>query len=252
MSTIAPDVPRAMPALPPSWIGISANLLPDEVIASRRLAAFKRRVGMGLAGLLVLLLALYGVSVFQTSQARGHLSSEKSKSVKLKNDMAKFAPLLEAQSRSVATQGELKTLMAKDLSWHTLLVELSAAAVQSGVKIGDVHGSVKTATAAGAGAASGGGLDVLNSTGQQHVGDLTITGTAPDKNALAAFVDRLSSQPGLAAPFPASATGQRGSLTYSVSVLVTTSALGGRFTPSTAQTTAPSTGPTTAPTGKGH
>jgi hypothetical protein len=88
------------------------------------------------------------------------------------------------------------------------------------------------------------GVGVLNQTGQQPVGNLTIDGTAPDKNTVAAFVDGLATVPGLAAPYPASVASIVGGhqVTFTVNVIVTSSALGGRYAAATTSGNATSGG----------
>jgi hypothetical protein len=72
---------------------------------------------------------------------------------------------------------------------------------------------------------------VLNQSGKLQVGSLTIIGTAPDKNAVAAYIDSLAKVAGLAAPYPASLATTGHTLTFSASVIITSDALGGRYAP---------------------
>lgn len=75
---------------------------------------------------------------------------------------------------------------------------------------------------------------MLNQSGVTPVGTLAITGTAREKRAIAAFVDKLGSMRGLATPYLASvSTDASGVLTFTVDVVVTTDALGGRFAATT-------------------
>ena len=70
----------------------------------------------------------------------------------------------------------------------------------------------------------------------QAYGTVAINGSAPSKGAVAAFVDRLAGIRGLAAAFPASVAGSNGQFTFSVNVLLTSDALGGRFALKTSTT----------------
>ena len=128
----------------------------------------------------------------------------------LVNQQRKFGPLILVQSQAVSIKAELTKLMVGDLSWTHLLATLRKSA-PAGMTITNVTGAATVGGASTTDAAAG-GLGVLNRSGKQQVGTLTISGTAPDKNAVAAYIDALTKVPGLAAAFPASVTGQGGKL----------------------------------------
>lgn len=211
-------------------IDVFANLLPDEIVAGRRLAELKRRLLLGVAALLAVLILVYGFSWLQTHQARSTLSSANRHAASMQRQLLTFDPLITAQSASAGIQQTLRTLMTEDLQWKDMLAKVRGAAA------GSVAVQTVAATLTGVGvqgvapAPIAGGLPVLNTTSALPVGTLTITGTAADKNSIAAFVDKLGKVSGLAAALPANVTGTAGKLTYSVDVLITTEALGGRFT----------------------
>lgn len=215
-------------------VRISANLMPGEVIGKRRGRTMQRRVLLGLALLLVLLIAGYGFTWLQTHNANDELAAAQQKAVALAAQQQQFAPLVDAQREAAQIQQTLGQLMAGDLQWSKLLDEIRSKAVD-GVSVAGVTGTVTTNNAAAAPGVSD-GLGVLNQTGEAQVGTVTITGTAPSKNTVAQFVDRLGTVRGLAAAFPASVTSDTGKLTFSVNVLLTSKALGGRFTVPTGTT----------------
>lgn len=225
-----PPQPGPMPASARS-VAVFADLMPDEVLAGRRGRAMKRRVLIGLAAVVLLLTAGYAFSWVQTHNAEGDLSSTQGQAKALLHRQQEFTPLVNAQDQSAQIQQTLGKLMTGDLQWSKLLDSVRNTA-NNGIAITAVTGDVN-----GAGAPSGGasiasgadGLGVLNQTGQVQVGTLTIAGTAHDKNSVAAFVDRLGKLRGLAAAFPASVMTATGGLTFSVNVILTSEALGGRY-----------------------
>jgi hypothetical protein len=212
----------------PRMLVVSVNLMPEEVLAARRGRATKGYVLLGLGIVFFLLTAGYGFSWWQTSSARGDLSSAQAQAAALVAQQQQFQPLVTAQGQATNIQQSLGRVMAGDLPWSKLLGSIRGEA-QHGVTITGVTGTVTVGGTTGPTSVMSSGLGVLNQTGQLQVGTLTITGNAPDKNSVAAFVDRLAKVKGLAAAFPASVTGTRGKLTYSVSVVLTSDALGGRF-----------------------
>lgn len=229
--TYSPDSrpkPTPRPNEPVRFVAVFADLLPDEVVASRRLGELKRRVVIGLAVLLVLLIGWYVLAMWGTSKAKDDLASAQRQTTTLQAQLRTFQPLVTAQTQSAQISSALTRLMAGDAQWTDLLTTLRASA-KDGVTLTSITGSM-TAGAASVGS-SASGLGVLNQTGKQQVGTLTLTGTAPDNNTVAAYVDTLAKVKGLAAPFPASVTGTGGKLTFSVSVIITSDSLGGRYAP---------------------
>ena len=53
---------------------VFANLLPDEVVAARRLRALKRRLLFGIVGLWAVLVGIYGLSIVPDRQRRAAIS----------------------------------------------------------------------------------------------------------------------------------------------------------------------------------
>jgi Tfp pilus assembly protein PilN len=230
----SPRVPAAPPAAEPGartprMVSIAANLMPNEVLVARRARSMKGYVVLGLAGVVLLLTAAYGYSWWQTSSAQSDLKAAQSQTAALLQQQAKFQPLVNAQAAAAKVEQTLGRVMAGDLQWSKLLENVRSQA-QHGVTVDGINGTVTVGGSSGTAALGAtSGLGVLNQTGQLQIGTLTITGTAPDKNSVAAFVDRLGKVKGLAAAFPASVTGPRGKLSYSVNVILTSEALGGRF-----------------------
>lgn len=212
-----------------------ARLLPDEVIAARRAYRVRRRVVVSLAGLLVLLAAWDGVARFQTSHAKSNLANALLRTDQLKNDERQYQPLLAAQQQSALITTQLSRLMTGDLQWKDMLATLrrnSGARVQ----ITGVNGVITVGVAGALEPAANAGLDVLNGSGEEQVGTLSITGTATEKNDVATYVDSLAQVPGLAAPYLASLSGANGRINFAVSVIITSRALGGRYVPVAAGT----------------
>ena len=233
-TTLVPETPAAPPprSEPTRYPAVFANLLPDEVIAGRRTRHLQQRILVGLGVLLVVLVGWYGLSVLQTSNAKGDLSSAKRTAIQLQNKQRAFAPLVTAQQQSAAIRSKLTQLMAGDLQWSDLLGVLRARAPQ-GIEVTAVNGTLSIGTQNSAD--KSGGLSVLNESGKQSVGSLTVTGNASDKNVIAAYVESLGKIPGLAAPFPASVTDGQAGLTFTANVILTTEILGGRYSAQSSQ-----------------
>lgn len=234
MTTLAPPPPPATRPLPGDEarvVTVFANLLPDEVVAGRRLRTLQRNIVLALAGLIVLLIGLYGIFWWQTENARSDLTDQHQRTTALKHHLGDYGPLLAAQAQAASIGTTLSTLMRTDLSWRDLINRLEKEA-PPGVTVTGVAGAVLDPTAGTSGSTSG--LELLNDSGKTVVGTLTITGIAHDKRVLAGYVDNLGSVAAVTVPLPASVDGLKGNLTYSINALITADALGGRFSASAA------------------
>jgi Tfp pilus assembly protein PilN len=212
------------------FVAVRANLMPDEVISARQAEVVRRQIVFGLAVIVVALLGWFGMSWFQTVSARSHLQDLQRRGAALQNQQDEFRPLVSAQLQVNSIETQLHRLMVGDLSWKDMLTSLRGEE-PAGVSLTNVTGTVTSGAGAAAapGAATGGNL-ALNQTGKLSAGALTISGQAPDKNSVATYADRLARVKGLTGPLITNVTAQPGhSVTFSVTVIITSDALGGRY-----------------------
>lgn len=229
-TTMIPPAPTPAPRPSPGpdavrFLSIHADLLPDEVRSARQTVALRKRVLLALCLVVALLAGWYGYSWWQTSSARNDLSAAQQQGLALQHQVDGFTPLVRAQAQAQAIQTQLRGLMTGDLSWQQLLSTLRAKAPR-GVRLTAVTATVNAKTTAVA-------TPGLNESGSPSVGQLTVTGTAPDKKTTAAYADALGSVKGLTAPLITNITTANNSVTFSVSLTITRAALGGRFTTAT-------------------
>jgi Tfp pilus assembly protein PilN len=212
-------------------VSVRANLMPDEVLSARQTVVVRKQVMLGVLIVVALLIAWFGLSWWQTHAARGDLTDAQARGVSLQNQQKEYAPLVTAQTQIGTIGSDLHKLMAGDLSWTAMLTTLRNQA-PSGITLTQV-GGVISAGAATNGTTTSGQLkpSVLNVTGKTQIGALTVTGNAPSKDAIAAYADKLATVRGLTAPLITSTTTTAGShtLTFTVNLVITTDALGGRY-----------------------
>lgn len=206
------------------FVAIRANLLPDEVVAGRRAEVMRKRVLAGLAALSVVLIGAYAMSWWQTGSAQDKLAAVQRQGQALKSEQLAYEPLVNAQAEVSSIQSQLARLMAGDLPWAGMLTTLRATAPR-GVSLTQVDGTITQ----GASGMAAGGLDSLNQTGLTTAGNITITGTAADKPSVAAYADKLSRVKGLASPYITNVTVTDKSVTFGITALITSDALGGRY-----------------------
>jgi Tfp pilus assembly protein PilN len=216
------------------FVAIRADLMPEDVISARQGDVVRRKVLVALVVVVALLVGGYGFSWWQTRSARSDLGSLQRQNVTLQDQQNQFAPLVEAQNNVQSIQTQLQQLMTGDLSWKDLLGRLRSSA-PSGVSVTSVAAS-ETASTAGASTTA---VPSLNPGGATVVGSATLTGSAANKNAVAAYADRLAAAKGLASPLITSvaAGGTGSSVTFTIQVNITSDALGGRFSAPSASST---------------
>ncbi|HKT04239.1 MAG TPA: hypothetical protein VJT31_32340 [Rugosimonospora sp.] len=219
-ATLMPPPPAAsaLRVLP-----IAADLLPAEVVDSRQERRTRRTVLAALAGAVVLLVAWFGLAMYQTSQARSGLAAAQDEQQRMTSQQKSFRDLVATQSQTKAISAELSSLLANDLQWSRLLASLRSAA-PAGVTVGGVSGALNNANS------NTGKATLPGTPGDKAVGSLTVTGTAPSRAAVAAYVDALSRVTGLANPLVTNASIDSGKVTFSLRLDITRAALGGRFT----------------------
>lgn len=224
---IAPAAQQHTTGDPTNFVNVRANLLPEEVVAARSARRLRRRVISGLVTLLVLLSSGYAYSRWQTHRARNDLAAAQAETATLQQQQQQYAPLVKAQTRSAQIESTLRTLMSTDVPWTALLSSLDTKAAASRVVLDSIAANLDTGPASNT--PGGGGVGALNHTGQAQIGTLTITGKAPDAGSVARYVEALATVHGLAVPLPADVSGTKGGVTFSVNVIITTDAYGGRY-----------------------
>ncbi|MEV4132318.1 hypothetical protein AB0J72_09150 [Dactylosporangium sp. NPDC049742] len=201
---------RTMRILP-----IAADLLPLEITELRRLRMVRRLVLAGVAVCVALLLGWYVVADAQTGDAQSELTAVQDSRRDLNRKKATYTQLESTRQQIKDITTQLGIVMERDMSWSALLVALRKAAPKN-VAVANVTGSLNLEDPAGDAG------DV--------VGTLTLSGTAPSKDEVAAYVDTLGTVAGLANPFPSETTQDDTGLHFTIRVDITKAALGGRFT----------------------
>jgi Tfp pilus assembly protein PilN len=238
-TTMIPEAPT--PASTPGgavrFVAIRANLLPGEIVSARQAIAVRKRVLVGLVVVVALLIGTDAFSWYQTSAANSDLDSAQSQAAALRSQQSQFAPLVRAQADVEAVHQQLQGLMADDVSFKAMLTTLRGQA-PSGVALTSIGITVNSTSA---GAAAGAAAPApLNESGKEAIGQLTLSGTAPDKRSVAAYADRLATMKGLAAPLISSVSTDTSSAKFSLTAIVTSDALSKRYV--AASTPAPTGG----------
>jgi type IV pilus assembly protein PilM len=208
---------------------LAADLLPDEVVEARRAGRARTRVLAAVGAFTVLVGAWYGVARVQTSDAQDALDATTAQAQDLQRQQHAYAGLIGTQASIAAVHGQLKGLMADDLSWRAVLAQLDAAA-PAGVELS----AITTTLNSGVAGAEGAQTNALPSmSGRKVIGKLTVTGFGTDKPAIAAYLDALAKLSIVDSPLLTDVIRESEGLRFTAQLNVTTAALGGRFTTNT-------------------
>lgn len=223
------------------FVAVRANLLPDEIVSARQFEVVRKQVSFGLVVVVGLLIAWFGLSWWQTALANSDKDDAQHRTIALQQQQGQFGPLVQAQGETSTIHDQLRSLMAGDLSWTRLLARLRTDA-PAGVALTNVTGSVTPVTGTPGDAGSTSEMAPLNQTGKGSIGELTISGSAGSKSAIAAFADTLGHEKGLATPLITSVAAAGKTVTFTLTAVLTTDALGGRFSTPAAAGSAPTGG----------
>lgn len=217
--TVATEQPLRIPR-------IAANLLPPEVTDARRSGRIRRIVLVALASFALLVGAWYAGASFLTAEARDDLAVVQEDVRRVQRQQEEFSELTQVQTEMKMISARLQILLAQDLQWKNVLNTVRGAA-PTGVQVTGLTAQVARDSAAGSGAAT---VQLPNPTGDTAIGEVTLTGYAPDKEAVAAYVDALAKQKAVGNPMLIGTVLQNESFQFTIRVEITTKALGGRYT----------------------
>ena len=226
-TTLMPLDPALSPQQVNRVLAITADLLPEEVTAARR-ARRNRAWVLAVVGVVVLALAgWYVLADSGTRDANAELETITAEQSRLQRKQATYNEVVNVQSENGEISKQLSALMKYDLQWAVLLDTLRSTGTDSNVTVRNV--SVTIAALNSNGAPTGA---LPSTSGAASVGTATITGEAPDKEAVAEFIDKLGKVSTLANPTVTSVVLQEDDdiVEFNATVDVTTEALCGRFT----------------------
>jgi hypothetical protein len=196
---------------------IRANLLPGELKAGRN----ARRTRFLLIGAVIIVIgvmtAWYLHARQQYSEADSNLTTANEMVAQAKAKKTKYGEVTELMADQKRVEGELKSLLARDTPWATDLGYIRTDAKAAGVNLAALTGSLGATSTSSAGT---------------PVATVSVTGTAPERKAVASFIEKLASRKQLTQPYATTVSyddSQR-NYTFALTVDLTSDALCGRFT----------------------
>jgi len=193
--------PRELWSTMPGW-GIVANLIPPELVQARRVRALRRLVAAVLSLLLVLAAGGYALAWYRNHQAADSLAAEQTRTSQLIAQQARYGEVTQIQGNVTKVRTELAILMGLDVDAAGLVGSLLAQ-LPPGSSITQLAVTVAPPTATAPNNIGASGLDT---SGQLHIGIVTMSGVARTVGDVAVLVDRLSAVKGVVAPYPSTNT----------------------------------------------
>ena len=227
-TTLIPLDPAVSPQRVARMLTISANLLPEEIVAGRRASRSRGWVLTALLLVVLLLIGWYLHALYEQRNAAKELDNVTAETAAAQRSQNRYREVVEVRTETDTLTSDLKTLLANDMSYSTLLNSLRTTGTAAGVTVVGVAATLNTAGGAAAPAEAGSALPSDSSAA--IIGTMAITGTAKGKPAVAAFADKLGTLNTVANAYVISVTTSEKGVDFSLSADITASGLCGRFT----------------------
>ncbi|GIF12584.1 PilN domain-containing protein [Actinoplanes teichomyceticus] len=222
-TALMPLDPSVSPRHAARILPIRANLLPQDISDGRR----ARRTRAVVLSAAFLVLALLGGWYWHATTAKQEAEKEFGQVTRqitaVQSQQGQFQKLTQTKNSNKVMEQQLEKLLAKDLSWQNLYDLLRSTGDKAGVELTGITGGLAPDDAPGSAANTG-------------LGQLNVTGTAPDKKAVAKYVDALAKLTYVTDPFVTSVTQQddperqdEPEVEFTLTLLITDKGLCGRF-----------------------
>jgi Tfp pilus assembly protein PilN len=194
------------------------SLLPPEVLGRKKARKLRRRLGLGLVGVIVVVAAAMALTSVAMFAAQKSMTNEQNRASDLASQQAKFGAVTKSQIDSQAIKAAQKTATLKEIAWQPYIAELQKT-LTKGMSITAVDGSIDPDVQASATTIPLQGpriatLKVTVSTQQAPISDWLIS-----LQKLTGFVDAT----------PGSVALEDGSYTVNVTIHISDAALANRY-----------------------
>jgi Tfp pilus assembly protein PilN len=208
------------------------NLRPTEIEERRRFRKVQTGLGVGVAAALAVVGALTLLAAGQVSDAEDGLAASKAEGTTLQAQTNQYAEVPQVIAKVEAAEAQLSEAMGQEVRWSYFLNDISLKVpgkvwLTSMTVTQDIDGAA--AAAAGNPTAPVDGTYIT-----PGVGAVAFEGTGFRHNDVAAWLDALAKQKGLAQPYFTDSTkeliGQESSVKFKSQATITDEALSGRYT----------------------
>jgi len=216
--------PRELWSTMPGW-GIVANLIPPELLQARRARALRKLVTAALCLLLLLAGAGGGYAMLRSHEAAQSLAAEQSRTSQLIVEQNRYRSVTEIEGNVAQVRTQLATLMTMDVDSAALLGSLLEQ-LPPGASVTQLALTLAAPTPT---VANNIGASALDTSGQPHIGTVTMSGQARTVADVAVLVDRLSGLKGVVDPYPTTNTVNDTGAQFTIQLSVNNSLLSHRY-----------------------
>jgi len=226
-TSLMPVDPEVSPQRTTRLLHISASLLPDEIILARRAKRTRTWVIVVVVVVACLLGGWFFLAHQESEAADNELTVATTEVTDLQRNQRDFKDVVDVKTDTDTILKQLKAVMKNDLDWAALYTTLTGTAADSDLKLDSVSGSLK---GAGANSAADPATALPSTSTAAVVGTLAVTGSGPDKEAVAAYMDDLAKLTMIANPYVTTVTTtDKNTVSFAFNVDITENALCGRF-----------------------
>jgi hypothetical protein len=220
--TVAPKASAAIEGL---TIGGEprVHLLPPQVLARKKGKAVRRRLGLGVVGMIVLVAVGAGLAEVDSISAQSALVSAQSQTTSILQNQAKYGDVLKVKADSDAVTSSQQSATTQEILWRGFIGQFQKT-LPSGAQITTLTASIDTPL--------GGTPTTTTTSPLQGAHVATVTASLIMKQGqITGWLNSLSSIKGFVDVTPNSITkGDAGSYTVAVTLHLNSDALANRFT----------------------
>ncbi|MEO5832172.1 MAG: hypothetical protein ABIR83_02245 [Nakamurella sp.] len=176
----------------PGW-GISADLIPPELVKARQIAVLRRWLAVGIVALVLVCGGGYYLALRESDAATADLAVIADRTLELQAVGRSYSDVVSIQNRIAQIRGQVTQVMAPDVD----LVALTGALQTSLPATMTISQQAITISMAGAATATG-----LDASGATRIGTVTMSGTGQTLDDLSDYVDSLAAIPGVVDVLP--------------------------------------------------
>jgi hypothetical protein len=196
------------------------HLLPPQVVARKKARAIRRRLGLGIVGMILIVGIAGGLAEVASVSAQSALITAQSETTNILQQQAKYGDVLKVKADSLAIQSSQSLSTAQEISWQPFIVSFQKT-LPVGASIASINAGVDAALA---------GAPVATVPLQgPHIATITASLTMK-QSEISGWLDSLPSIKGFVDVTPDSITSANGSYTVAITMHLNQDALANRFT----------------------
>ena len=176
------------------------NLLPDSILQAKSTKRTRNIALIAIAAGAAVVVCGYGGMLLATTAAQGELDTVQRTNTELLAQQRSFSDASGVLSDISGVQTQLGRMLGDDVAAGPFLTALRAA-VPAGVTLSSATATVPGTSTDTGREAIGGAASALDDSGLEQIGRLDLTGTAPNRAAVAAFIERLAAVTGVTVPY---------------------------------------------------